>query len=125
MTLKLVLKPGEPLFIGGAEIRIMSAGNCTVLVEGDAPILRAQYAVDDDEGDAAATRLQRILQRMYLGNDVVAHRDAYMAAVTDLLAAHPEHAAVVKQTNKWLAAGDIYKAVRTAHKLSETASRSH
>ncbi|MDR3476233.1 MAG: flagellar biosynthesis repressor FlbT [Devosia sp.] len=118
MTLKLTLKPGEPLFIGETEIRIISSGNCTVIIEGDAPILRAQYALPNPAGTDPISRLQIVLQGMYLSRNVEERRDEYMAVVVDLLTAYPEHADWVRQTNKSVIAGDIYQAVRSARQLA-------
>lgn len=123
MSLKLVLKPGEPLYVGEAEIRIMSSANCIVLVDGPLPILRSKDALAD-AGDAdPVSRLRLVLQNIYLSNKPEFHYRAYMETVIDVLAAQPERAAAIRQINRAFEEGNIYRAVRLAVALSRSENR--
>lgn len=120
MTLKITLKPGEGFMIGAAHVEIVSKTNCTVLIEGDEPVLRADYAIRPKQVVDTSTRLRHVLQKMYQHGDVAAFHDEYFTLTQQLLAEKPEVVAWITQTNKHLIAGDLYEAIKTAKRAAET-----
>ncbi|MGV3576502.1 MAG: flagellar biosynthesis repressor FlbT [Devosia sp.] len=114
MTLKLTLKPGEGVFIGGSRVEILARGISTLLISGDAPVLRAEFAIDPSEVVDTPSRLRLVLQKMYLSGDMAAHHDEYFDLARRLLLEYPTALNWITETNKCLITGDVYKAIKLA-----------
>lgn len=112
MALKLTVKPGETIYIGTAEISVQSEAIVSVLVGGHAPILRSEDHVSEAAATTPATRLQFIVQQMYLTGDIAAHHIQYFEAAQALLAAEPQHSALIGEVNRLLTNGSTYKAIK-------------
>lgn len=114
MTLKLTLKPGEGVFIGGSRVEVVARGISTLLISGDAPVLRAEFAIDPSEVVDTPSRLRMVLQKMYLTGDMAAHHDEYFDLARRLLMECPTALDWITETNKCLIVGDVYKAIKLA-----------
>ncbi|RYE60834.1 MAG: hypothetical protein EOP20_01390 [Hyphomicrobiales bacterium] len=118
MTLKLTLKPGEGVFIGGSRIEVLARGISTLLISGDAPVLRAEFAVDPSEVVDVPSRLRLVLQKMYFSGDMAAHHDEYFDLARLLLLDYPTALDWITVINKCLIVGDVYKAIKLAKEQS-------
>ncbi|MET0437998.1 MAG: flagellar biosynthesis repressor FlbT [Devosia sp.] len=114
MTLKLTLKPGEGVLIGNSRIEVLARGMSTLLISGDAPVLRAEFAIDPGDVVDTPTRLRQVLQKMYLGGDMAAHHDEYFDLARRLLMDSPTALDWITGINKCLVVGDVYKAIKLA-----------
>ncbi|WP_449396441.1 flagellar biosynthesis repressor FlbT [Devosia riboflavina] len=114
MTLKLTLKPGEGVLIGNSRIEVLARGMSTLLISGDAPVLRAEFAIDPSDVVDTPTRLRQVLQKMYLGGDMAAHHDEYFDLARRLLMDSPTALDWITGINKCLVVGDVYKAIKLA-----------
>jgi flagellar biosynthesis regulator FlbT len=114
MSLRITLKPGESVFIGNAEVKIMTKTICTVSIDGDAPVLRSDYAVGASDATDTPSRLRLVLQRMYLTGDIKAHHAQYFALAQELISESVAYLPWIEETNQLLIAGEIYQAVKVA-----------
>lgn len=114
MTLKLTLKPGEGVFIGNSRVEVLARGISTLLISGDAPVLRAEFAIDPSEVVDTPSRLRLVLQKMYLSGDMAAHHDEYFDLARLLLLEYPAALDWITQINKFLVVGDVYQAIKLA-----------
>ncbi len=116
MPLKVELKAGERIIIGGSVIRNGDA-RARFFVEGDAPILREKDILTAATASTPARMIYLCVQLMYLTGDVPAHKGAYFALVRDFLAAAPSATAHVDDINNCILSDDLYKALKAAKQL--------
>lgn len=84
--LKLTLKPGERFHVGTAEIQVVVDTVVNVIVEGTAPVLRAEDHVAEVEATTPGQRLRHLIQQMYLTGDIAALHRAYFEEAQTLCA---------------------------------------
>lgn len=112
MTLRLTLKPGEAVLIGTTRLTVASRGPCTVILEGNAPVMRAAECIDEVEATDPLSRFRYVLQEIYLRNDLQGLQREYFTAASRLIAAQPDMLALVERTNECLHDGALWDAVR-------------
>lgn len=121
MTLKLTLKPGEGVFIGGSRVQVLARGISTLLISGDAPVLRDEFAIDPGEVVDTSSRLRLVLQKMYLTGAVAAYHEEYFDLVQSLLAECPSALDFVSNLNRCLLVGDVYQAIKLGKRWASDA----
>jgi flagellar biosynthesis regulator FlbT len=112
MTLRLTLKPGEAVLIGTSRLTVASKGPCTVILEGNAPVMRAAECIEEVEATDPMSRFRYVLQEIYLRNDLQGLQREYFTAASRLIAAQPEMLALVERANEYLHEGALWEAVR-------------
>lgn len=119
MALKIVLKPGEHVLLGGA---VIANGDrrSEFVVLNEVPVLRGADVLKAEEATTPARRLYFVLTRMYaephMENELQeAFQEAYRAVLTHR-PVPPVHAAAFKILDEMLA-GRIFKAMRAAKEL--------
>ncbi len=122
MTLKLTLKPGESVFIGTTRLSVVSRATCTVLIDGNAPVIRASEWLNESEATEALPRLRYILQEMYLRDDRVGLIQDYFVAAANLLAEMPQARISVARINELLLTGSLWDAVKVGKDLARQSS---
>jgi flagellar biosynthesis repressor protein FlbT len=117
MGLKITLKPGEKMIIGGAVIT--NANTKTQLViENRVPILRQKDILNEENADTPAKRVYFIIQLMYIDEaNLVNYHDTYWRLVRDLLKVAPLTLPVIDQISEFIVNRDYYHAMKTAKKL--------
>jgi flagellar protein FlbT len=116
MPLKVELKPHERIIIGQAVIR-NGEQRARFFIEGDAPVLREKDVLTAATADSPARRIYLAVQLMYLGDDLSIRDEIYRPLVREFLEAAPSAAPLVAEVNDRVAAGDLYKGLRSAKKL--------
>jgi len=119
VALKLTMKPGEHLLIGNSRLIVVSESTCTIVVEGDAPVLRADEAIGVDQAVTPLQQLHLCLQQMYLSGDIKAHHDRYFGLTLALLTQQPHLSAWISDINRLLIEGALYRAVKAVSKASK------
>lgn len=114
MTLRLTLKPGEGVLIGSSRVEVAGRGISVLLVDGDEPVLRTDYAVETIETGDIFGQIRMILQQMYLCKSIVRYHEDYFTAIEILLKETPSALAYVNQLNKYLMTGDVFGAIKFA-----------
>ena len=116
MALKVELKPGERIIVG--ECTVTNCGQRTrILIEGATPILREKDILTAKTADTAAKRIYLAVQLMYISRDPRTHHETYFALVREIVQAAPSTWAFIEVINSQILAGDLYKALKEAHKL--------
>ena len=117
MPLRISLKAGERLIVGGAVVR--NGGNRTdLLIENDVPILRGREVMSLDEASSPCRRIYFAIQLMYVDRQNVAEHDKlYWQLVQDVLEASPSMAPLLKEVSDRIADDKYYQALKAARKL--------
>lgn len=118
MALKVELKPGEKLLVGNCIIT-NSDQRTRIFIDGRAPILREKDILTAETATTPAKRIYLAVQLMYIEDDIDTMRDEYFSLVDDFIAAVPSATATVNQINNEILTGQLYKALKAAHKLIE------
>jgi len=116
VALKVELKPDERFILGNAVIT--NGGNrATLLIEGDAPILREKNIMRPQNTNTPAAHVYLVIQMMYLSSEPARHNDEYFSLVRDLVTAAPSTAPFIDRINNLILTGSYYKALREAAAL--------
>ncbi|OGP50517.1 MAG: flagellar protein FlbT [Deltaproteobacteria bacterium RBG_13_43_22] len=117
MPLKIVLKPGERVIIGGA---VISNGKfkSELFVENKVPILRQKDILSFKEADTPCRRLYFSIQLMYMDEGRLAeHHKVYWQLVKDLLSATPSVLGLIDQISEQILNNHYYQALKLGKKL--------
>jgi flagellar biosynthesis repressor protein FlbT len=119
MALKITLKPGERIIVGGAVIKNGSSST-NLLVENPVPILRQRDILTREEADTPCKRIYLVVQLMYVdGTDLAAHHKIYWSLVKDLLKAAPSTLPFIDRISDLILGAKYYQALKMARKLIE------
>jgi flagellar biosynthesis repressor protein FlbT len=118
MALKVELKPGEKLLVGNCIIT-NSDQRTRLFIEGRAPILREKDILTAETANTPAKRIYLAVQLMYIEDDIATTQAQYFALVNDFLGAVPSSGEIVNQINNEILTGQLYKALKAAHRLIE------
>lgn len=117
MALKISLKAGEKIFVGGAVIQNGPAP-AEILILNDAPLLREKDILTEAEADSHCKRIQLLVQLIYMdAPNLRSYQKRYAELVDELLVAAPSTAALVAEINHHLAFGEYYQALKAAKRL--------
>lgn len=117
MSLKISLKAGERLFVGGAVIQ-NGQTPCELLILNDIPLLREKDILTENEANTHCRRIQLCVQLMYMDTpNLSGYQKKYAQLVEELLVAAPSTAALVAEINHHLAFGQYYQALKSAKRL--------
>jgi flagellar protein FlbT len=117
LALRLQLKPGERMLVGGAVVR-NGATRAELFVENDAPVLREQDVLRPEAVRTPCERIYLALQLMYVDDRAPGlYSDAYRELTEEVLAAAPSCAPLVRAIDEKLEAGQLFRALRSARRL--------
>jgi flagellar protein FlbT len=116
MGLKIELKPGERVMLGGCVVT-NSDQRTRLLVEGNVPILREKDIMTPSRADTPAKRIYLAVQLMYTSDNPAAHHELYFKLVRDILQAAPSMWPLVEGINNQILIGELYKALKEVKKL--------
>ncbi|MES2906425.1 MAG: flagellar biosynthesis repressor FlbT [Pseudomonadota bacterium] len=116
MALKVELKPGERLIIGGT---VITNGDTRtqLLVEGHAPILREKDILTPETANSPARRIYLAVQMMYLTEDISELQETYFSLIADFMKAVPSSFPHIEAINHQILTGQMYKALKQAKHL--------
>jgi flagellar protein FlbT len=118
MALKINMKPRDSVYIGSSAITVASDGNVTLLIEGDAPVLRGSERIAEPHGDDPMSRIQYIIQQMYLLRDIASFHEDYFTLAQKLIREDSDMAPHIARINCHLVAGEFYKALKTVRDVA-------
>ena len=119
MALKIVLKPGERIIIGGA---VLTNGKTTAqfLVENQVPILRQKDIMGKNEATTPCRRIYLVIQLMYIdGGNLTTHHHAYWNLVKEVIKAAPSTLPLIDRIGDHILNNRYYHALKLARKLIE------
>lgn len=117
MGLKITLKPGERLIVGGAVVT-NGATRCSLMIENRVPILREKEILSPEAAHSPARRIYFAVQLMYIDAGRLAeHHSAYWRQVREFLDAAPSALGIIERISNAILVGDYYQALKCAKKL--------
>lgn len=117
MPLKLTLKPGERIIVGGA---VLTNGStvATLMVENRVPLLRQKDILTEAQATSPCKKIYLVVQLMYIGDGLTAElAQVYWELVRDVLAAAPSTNDLISQISAYILNLDFYPALKIAKKL--------
>lgn len=120
MALKISLKPGERLLIGGAAIT-NGATRCDLIIENDVPLLREKEILSAEDADSPCKRIYLAVQLMYMDSmdRLAEHHRVYWELVRDVVNAAPSSIGLIDEISDHILCGRYYQALKTAKRLIE------
>jgi flagellar protein FlbT len=117
MGLKITLKSGERMIIGGAVIT--NGGTKTnFTIENPVPILRDKDILSAENAKSPARRIYYSVQLMYIDEgNMAAHHKQYWKLVREFLDAAPSALGIIDKISEGILNGSYYQALKTCKKL--------
>lgn len=117
MGLKITLKPGERMIIGGAVIT-NGGQKCNFIVENKVSILREKDILSAENANSPARRIYFAIQLMYIDSgNLKTHHKVYWELVKDFLEAAPSALGLIDQISENILEGNYYQALKNCKKL--------
>jgi flagellar protein FlbT len=118
MALKITLKPGERMVIGGAVVTNGNSTSCDLIIENKIPILRQKDILTEEKADSPCRRIYYAVQLMYIdeGNLATYHK-LYWDLVRDVVRAAPSTVAIIDSINEHILHRRYYQALKLTKRL--------
>lgn len=117
MALRLSLKPGERLILGGAVIR-NGESRAELMVENEVPLLRERDILSPSEATTPCRRIYLAIQLMYVDPaGLQGHEVLYRQLVLEVAAAAPSTLKFLGPMNDHITNGRYYQALKAARPL--------
>ena len=117
MPLKLTLKPGERILVGGA---VLTNGPTVahLLVENQVPLLRQRDILSEANATTPCKKVYLVVQLMYIGEGLTSElAQLYWGLVRDILEAAPSTNDLISQISAYIVDMNFYPALKIAKKL--------
>ena len=119
MALRLKLKAGERVIVGGAVVR-NGPHKAEWYVENDTPVLREPDILRPELVRTPCQRIYLTLQLMYLDDRAPGlYADAYRELMDEVVIAAPSCGPLVRAIDEQVQAGRLFQALRQARRLIE------
>lgn len=117
MPLRIELKPGEKIFIGGAVIENGSSRtHLTVL--NDVPVLRERDILTEQTADTPCKRIYLAVQLMYMDErHLPQHQQTFGELLKDVIEAAPSTMSLLDRISTFILNGEYYQALKSAKEL--------
>jgi flagellar protein FlbT len=120
MALKITLKPGERMIIGGAAITNANNTSCDLVIENKTPILRQKDILTEDKANSPCRRIYYAIQLMYIDEgNLAAYHKRYWELVRDFAHAAPSTIAIIDSINEHILHRRYYQALKLTKRLIE------
>ncbi|MDD2539851.1 MAG: flagellar biosynthesis repressor FlbT [Desulfuromonadaceae bacterium] len=116
MPLKLTLKPGERIIVGGAVLTNGSTA-ANLLVENRVPILRQNDILTEAKATTPCKQVYLIVQLMYIDGLTSELAQMYWDLARDILTAAPSTNGLISQISAYILETNFYLALKAAKKL--------
>lgn len=119
MALRLKLKAGERVIVGGAVVR-NGSNRAELFVENDTPVLREPDIMRPGAVRTPCERIYLTLQLMYVDEHPPGwYADAYRELKDEVLVAAPSCGPLLHAIDEQLESGRLFQALRQARRLIE------
>ena len=120
MALKITLKSGERMIIGGAVVTNGNATSCDLIIENKTPILRQKDILTEEKADSPCRRIYYAIQLMYIDEEnLAAYHKVYWDFVRDVVQAAPSMVAWIDSINEHILHRRYYQALKLTKRLIE------
>jgi len=117
MALKLSLKPGEKMIIGGAVVK-NGDSKAELFIENQVPLLREKDIMGEKDANTAARKIYFTIQLMYIDQEsLISHHNTYWNYVKELTKAAPSTVPQIDQISEKIVGHKYYQALKLARKL--------
>jgi flagellar biosynthesis repressor protein FlbT len=118
MALKITLKPGERMILGGAVVTNGSSGTCDLVVDNKVPILRQKDILTEERADSPCRRIYLTIQLMYIDEpNLAVYHKAYSDMVADVVRAAPSTVALIADISEHILSKKYYQALKLTKRL--------
>lgn len=113
MPLKITLKPGERMVVGGAVVSNGSIHKCDLLIHNEAPVLREKDILSEGDATTPCSCIYFTIQLIYIDHENrQVHVDKYWQQVGELLSAAPALTGLIDQISENIVNGKYYQALK-------------
>ncbi len=117
MALKLTLKPGERMIIGGAVVT-NGANKAELFIENNVPLLREKDIMSEEDADTVAKQIYFTIQLMYIDQEnLINHHNTYWNHVQQTIKAAPTTVGLIDQISEKIVSNKYYQALKLARQL--------
>ncbi len=117
MALKLSLKPGEKMIIGGAVVKNGDA-KAELFIENQVPLLREKDIMGEKDAITVARKIYFTIQLMYIDQEnLINHHNTYWNYVKEITLAAPSTIPLVDQISEKIVGNNYYQALKLSRKL--------
>ena len=118
MALKITLKPGERMILGGAVVTNGSSGSCDLVVENKVPILRQKDILTEDKADSPCRRIYLAVQLMYIDEaNLPTYHKAFWEMAADVVKAAPRTVGLIDGISEMILQRNYYQALKLTKRL--------
>jgi flagellar protein FlbT len=118
MALKITLKPGERMVIGGAVLTNGNSASCDLVIENKTPILRQKDILTEERANSPCRRIYYAIQLMYIDeHNLAAYHKLYWDLVKDLVHAAPSTLVLIDSISEHILQQQYYKALKLTKRL--------
>jgi flagellar protein FlbT len=118
MALKITLKPGERILVGGAVVKNISRQTSELIIENAVPVLREKDILGEKEADTICSRIYFAIQLMYIDTENLSiHQENYWKLVRSLVKAVPTITGLIDHINENILNSKYYQALKLAAEL--------
>jgi flagellar biosynthesis repressor protein FlbT len=120
MALKITLKPGERMVIGGAVLTNANSASCDLVIENKTPLLRQKDILTEEMADSPCRRIYYAIQLMYIDeHNLAAYHKVYWDLVKELVRAAPSTVVLIDSISEHILHRRYYQALKLAKRLIE------
>jgi flagellar biosynthesis repressor protein FlbT len=118
MALKITLKPGERMVIGGAVLTNGNSTSCDLVIENKTPILRQKDILTEEKADSPSRRVYYSIQLMYIDEaNLAMYHKMYWDLVRDIVQAAPSTVALIDSISEHIFQHQYYQALKLSKRL--------
>jgi flagellar protein FlbT len=118
MALKITLKPGERMIIGGAVVTNANSASCDLVIENKTPILRQKDILTEEKADSPCRRIYLAVQLMYIDEaNLSTYHKAFWELAGDLVRAVPRTVGLVDAISEMILQRNYYQALKLTKRL--------
>jgi flagellar protein FlbT len=118
MALKITLKPGERMILGGAVVTNGSPGNCDLIIENKVSILRQKDILTEKMADSPCRRIYLSIQLMYIDEaNLSNYHKVYCDLVRDVVNAAPSTVGLIDSISEHIQQRNYYQALKLTKRL--------
>jgi flagellar protein FlbT len=120
MALKIMLRPGEKMILGGAVVTNGGSSSCDLVIGNKTPILRQKDIIAEDKADSPCRRIYYAIQLMYIDEgNLAAYHKVYWDLVKDVVRAAPSRVALFDAISEHILHRRYYPALKLTKQLIE------
>jgi flagellar biosynthesis repressor protein FlbT len=118
MALKITLKPGERMIIGGAVITNANSTSCDLVIENKTSILRQKDILSEEKVNSPCRRIYYAIQLMYIDeHNLAAYHKVYWDLIRDLVRAAPSTLVLIDSISEHILHRRYYQALKLTKRL--------